>query len=43
MKTFIALALFIATNCFGQTDSNILSTGDWSEPVKDENGVGSSL
>jgi hypothetical protein len=43
MKPCIALVLLIATGCFGQTDSNILATGDWSKPVKDENGVGSTL
>jgi hypothetical protein len=43
MKTIVPLLLLLAACCFGQTDSHIIATGDWSEPVRDENGVGASL
>jgi len=43
MKTIIALALLMASNCFGQADVNLVATGDWTKPVRDENGVGSVL
>ena len=39
MKT-IALFLFLASFpcCFGQTDTNVIATGDWSEAVSDSDG-----
>ncbi len=43
MKTIVPLSLLMASSCFGQTDSNLITTGDWSKPVRDANGVGASL
>jgi hypothetical protein len=43
MKTIVTSALLMASSCFGQTDGNLIATGDWSKPVRDENGVGSVL
>src|SRR5262249_19545983 len=41
----LALALLIESisNSLGQTDANLIATGEWSKPTRDENGVGSVL
>lgn len=40
MKKAIALFLLLASCrlCLGQTDSNVIAIGDWSDPVKDHDG-----
>ena len=38
-----ALLTKAPSTCLGQTDANLLAAGDWSAPVRDENGVGAVL
>ena len=37
--TTVLLLLASLSYCFGQTDTNIVATGDWSESVRDNHGA----